>query len=157
MPVEQTQLLVLHAGKALVTSVVIVALALAGFRLWRTTIHRLAGRLRRRAENQSRERQVRLDTLVAVGQTTGAVLLGSFAGLMVLSQFANISPLLAGAGVVGLAIGLGAKSLIQDVIAGFFILLEDHFGVGDRIKVDDKYTGRVECLDLRRTVLRNIQ
>ena len=157
MPVEQTQLLVLHAGKALVTSVVIVALALAGFRLWRTTIHRLAGRLRRRAENQSRERQVRLETLAAVGQATGAVLLGSFAGLMVLSQFANISPLLAGAGVVGLAIGLGAKSLIQDVIAGFFILLEDHFGVGDRIKVDDKYTGRVECLDLRRTVLRNIQ
>jgi small conductance mechanosensitive channel len=76
---------------------------------------------------------------------------------MILAQFTDISSLLAGAGVVGLAIGLGAKSLIQDVIAGFFILLEDHFGVGDRIKVDDKYTGRVEHLDLRRTVLRNIQ
>jgi small conductance mechanosensitive channel len=59
--------------------------------------------------------------------------------------------------VVGLAVGLGAKSLIRDIIAGFFILLEDHFGVGDRITINDRYAGRVEHLDLRRTVLRNIQ
>jgi small conductance mechanosensitive channel len=157
MFIDQTQLILLQVGKAVFTSLAILGVALVGFRLWRSTLQRLARRLRRRAENQTRERQVRLETLAAVGQTTGAVLLGSFAGLMILAQFTDISPLLAGAGVVGLAIGLGAKSLIQDVIAGFFILLEDHFGVGDRIKVDDKYTGRVEHLDLRRTVLRNIQ
>jgi moderate conductance mechanosensitive channel len=157
MPIDHTELLLLQAGKAVTTSLVILAAALVGFRLWRSTLQQLAGRLRRRRENRSHERQVRLDTLAAVGQATGAVLLGAFAGLMVLGQFADISPLLAGAGVIGLAIGLGAKGLIQDVIAGFFILLEDHFGVGDRIKVNDKYSGRVEHLDLRRTVLRNIQ
>jgi small conductance mechanosensitive channel len=157
MSIDQTQLLVLQTAKTLITCGVIVVLAALGFRLWRSTLRRLAGRLAERPENHSRERQVRLDTLATVGQATGAVLLGAVAGLMVLGQFADISPLLAGASVVGLAIGLGAKSLIRDVIAGFFILLEDHFGVGDRITVNDRYAGRVEHLDLRRTVLRNIQ
>jgi small conductance mechanosensitive channel len=151
-----SELVILQVGKALFTSIVIVVLAAVGFRLWRATLRRLAGRLRRRAENRSHEPQVRLDTLAAVGQATGAVLLGTVAGLMVLSQFADVSPLLAGASVVGLAIGLGAKSVIRDVIAGFFILLEDHFGVGDRVIVNDRYSGRVQHLDLRRTVLRNI-
>ena len=157
MLIDQTQLLVLQIGKAVFTSLVILGITLVGFRLWQSTLQRLAHRLRRRDENQSRERQVRLETLAAVGQGTGAVLLASFASLMILGQFADISPLLAGAGVVGLAIGLGAKSLIQDVIAGFFILLEDHFGVGDRITVNDRYSGRVEHLDLRRVVMRNVQ
>jgi small conductance mechanosensitive channel len=156
MLIDQTELLILHVGKALVTSLVILLAALVGFRAWRSSLQRLGGRLRGRPENRSRERQVRLETLAAVGQGTGAVVLGSFASLMILGQFADISPLLAGAGVVGLAIGLGAKSLIQDVIAGFFILLEDHFGVGDRITVNDRYSGRVEHLDLRRVVVRNI-
>ena len=157
MSIDQTQLLVLQAAKTLFTCGVIVVLAALGFRLWRSTLRKVADRLGQRPENRSRERQVRLDTLVAVGQATGAVVLGAVAGLMVLGQFADISPLLAGASVVGLAIGLGAKSLIRDVIAGFFILLEDHFGVGDRIIINDRYAGRVEHLDLRRTVLRNIQ
>src|ERR687885_274489 len=157
MSIDQTQLLVLEVAKTLFTCGVIVALAALGFRLWRSTLRKVADRLAQRPENRSRERQVRLDTLAAVGRATGAVLVGAVAGLMVLGQFADISPLLAGGSGVGLAIGLGAKSLIRDVIAGFFILLEDHFGVGDRITVNDRYAGRVEHLDLRRTVLRNIQ
>jgi moderate conductance mechanosensitive channel len=157
MSIDQTQLLILQAAKTLFTSGIVLVLAFLGFRLWRSTLRGLAARLGRRPENRSRERQVRLDTLATVGQATGAVLLAAVAGLMILGQFADISPLLAGASVVGLAIGLGAKSLIRDVIAGFFILLEDHFGVGDRVTVNDRYAGRVEHLDLRRTVLRNIQ
>jgi len=152
-----SELVFLQISKALFSSLVVLALALVGFRVWRSMLRRVAGRLRKRAENRSHERQVRLDTLAAVGQATGAVLLGAVAGLMVLGQFADISPLLAGASVVGLAIGLGAKTVIRDVIAGFFVLLEDHFGVGDRIVVNDRYSGQVEHLDLRRTVLRNVQ
>jgi small-conductance mechanosensitive channel len=157
MSIDQTQLIVLQTAKTLFTCGVIVVLAAISFRVWRSMLRGIADRLGNRPENRSHERQVRLETLAGVGQATGAVLLGAVAGLMVLGQFADISPLLAGASVVGLAIGLGAKSLIRDVIAGFFILLEDHFGVGDRITVNDRYAGRVEHLDLRRTVLRNIQ
>jgi moderate conductance mechanosensitive channel len=157
MLIDQVQLLLLSAAKALVASVVILAVALAAFRVLRSTLRRLTDRMQQLEENRSHERQVRLQTLSGVGQATGAALLGCIAGLMVLGQFVNISPLLAGAGVIGLAIGLGSKSLIRDVIAGFFILLEDHFGVGDRITVNDRYKGQVEHLDLRRTVLRNVQ
>ncbi|MBI4492796.1 MAG: mechanosensitive ion channel family protein [Chloroflexi bacterium] len=124
--------------------------------MWRSAIQRIANRALAQAENLPRERQLKIQTLASVSRATGAILLGLVGGLMVLSQFIDISPLLAGAGVIGLAIGLGAQSLIRDVISGFFILLENHFGVGDVIRVNDQYAGAVEHLDLRRTVLRNL-
>jgi small conductance mechanosensitive channel len=67
----------------------------------------------------------------------------------------EIGPLLASAGVVGIALGLGAQNLIKDLIAGFLILYEDQFGVGDAIEVDGK-TGIVERLNFRITRLRTL-
>jgi small conductance mechanosensitive channel len=67
----------------------------------------------------------------------------------------DITPIIAGAGVVGLAVGFGAQSLIKDVIAGFFIILEGQFGVGDVIKTGE-IGGQVERLSLRVTVLRDV-
>ena len=58
----------------------------------------------------------------------------------------NITPILASAGVLGIAIGLGAQSLIRDFFAGFLILLEDQFSVGDTVKIGET-TGTVEQLD----------
>ena len=68
----------------------------------------------------------------------------------------NIGPVLASAGIVGLAVGFGAQSLVKDVISGFFILFEDQFGVGDVAKIGD-FTGVVERMTLRATVLRNLE
>jgi small-conductance mechanosensitive channel len=65
-------------------------------------------------------------------------------------------PLLASAGIVGLAIGFGAQSLVKDVISGFFILFEDQFGVGDVVKIGE-FSGVVERMTLRATVLRNLE
>ena len=45
----------------------------------------------------------------------------------------QIGPLLAGAGVVGVAIGFGAQTLVKDIIAGMFFLLDDAFRVGEYI------------------------
>ena len=67
-----------------------------------------------------------------------------------------IEAVLASAGVVGLAVGFGAQSLVKDVISGFFILFEDQFGVGDVVKIGD-FTGVVEHMTLRATVLRNLE
>ncbi len=80
-----------------------------------------------------------------------------FAGLTVSIELGfDIGPILASVGIVGVAIGFGAQSLVKDVIAGFFILLEDQYGVGDVIKVGD-HSGVVERMTLRTTVLRNLE
>jgi len=68
----------------------------------------------------------------------------------------NIGPILASAGIVGLAVGFGAQSLVKDVISGFFVLFEDQFSIGDVVKIGD-FTGVVERMTLRATVLRNLE
>jgi small-conductance mechanosensitive channel len=80
-----------------------------------------------------------------------------FIGLMTfLGQLGiNITPILASAGVLGIAIGLGAQSLIRDFFAGFLILLEDQFSVGDVVKIGET-SGTVEQLTLRVTRVRGL-
>jgi small conductance mechanosensitive channel len=80
-----------------------------------------------------------------------------FIGLMTfLGQLGiNITPILASAGVVGIAIGLGAQSLIRDFLAGFLILLEDQFSVGDTVRIGET-SGTVEQLTLRVTRVRGL-
>jgi small-conductance mechanosensitive channel len=75
--------------------------------------------------------------------------------LLILGEFnIDLAPLLAGAGVLGLAIGFGAQSLVKDVITGFFIILEDHFAVGDVIQTG-AFRGTVELIGLRATRIRS--
>ena len=76
-------------------------------------------------------------------------------GMMILGIFGlEIRPILASAGVVGLAVGFGAQNLVQDVISGFFILLEDQIRVGDVVNIKGK-GGFVEKVGLRLIVLRD--
>ncbi|MEI6381106.1 MAG: mechanosensitive ion channel domain-containing protein [Cyanobacteriota bacterium ELA615] len=62
--------------------------------------------------------------------------------------------ILAGGALLGLAISFGSQNLIKDLVNGCFILIEDQFGIGDIIEVDNK-SGLVENLNLRITQLRN--
>jgi len=87
--------------------------------------------------------------IVVVSIVTGALIIADMAGI-------SITPLLAGAGVAGIIIGLGAQSLIKDLINGMFILFEQWFQVNDIVKVGD-ITGTVERLNLRTTVLRDLE
>ncbi len=66
----------------------------------------------------------------------------------------NVAPLLASAGVAGVAIGFGAQSLVKDVLAGCFIILEQQFSVGDVVRIGQQ-SGAVEELNLRTVVLRD--
>nr|WP_284041602.1 mechanosensitive ion channel family protein [Halomonas olivaria] len=67
----------------------------------------------------------------------------------------NVTPLLAGAGVIGLAIGFGAQTLVQDLITGIFILIEDSLAVDDFVTINT-YMGTVEGLTLRTVRLRDL-
>jgi len=103
------------------------------------------------------EREKRAQTLASLLRTVGTTLVVIVAVMMVLREIGlDITPLIAGAGVAGLAIGFGAQSLIKDVIAGFFILLEDQFHVGDVIQAAG-VSGQVEQMTLRMTIVRDLQ
>ncbi|QVI36008.1 mechanosensitive ion channel family protein [Lacticaseibacillus chiayiensis] len=65
-----------------------------------------------------------------------------------------VGTLLAGAGVAGLAIGFGAQGFVNDVVTGFFILLEAQFDVGDVVQLG-KISGTVTSLGLRTTVVKS--
>ncbi|MFG6666225.1 mechanosensitive ion channel domain-containing protein [Halomonas sp. HNIBRBA4712] len=67
----------------------------------------------------------------------------------------NVTPLLAGAGVIGLAIGFGAQTLVQDLITGIFILIEDSLAVDDFVQINS-HMGTVEGLTLRTVKLRDL-
>jgi small conductance mechanosensitive channel len=66
----------------------------------------------------------------------------------------NVMPFLAGAGILGLVIGFGAQSMIDDVVSGFFILLENTYLVGDSIEVGPA-KGVVEAIEFRTTKIRD--
>jgi small-conductance mechanosensitive channel len=102
------------------------------------------------------EREKRVQTLVRLTTTISAISLGILATFLVLQQLGiNITAPLVGLGVFGVAIGFGAQYLIRDLIAGFFVYLENQYNVGDVIRTGD-VAGIVEELSLRRTVLRDL-
>jgi small conductance mechanosensitive channel len=75
--------------------------------------------------------------------------------VLILSAFGfNPMPFLAGAGILGLVIGFGAQSLIDDVVSGFFTLLENTYLVGDSIEVGPA-KGVVEAIEFRTTKIRD--
>ena len=62
----------------------------------------------------------------------------------------NTAALLAGVGILSLIVGLGAQPLIEDIIAGLFIVFEHVFEVGDIIVVDG-FRGTVKEIGIRTT------
>ena len=103
------------------------------------------------------EREKRARTLASLLRAVGTTLVLIVAAMMALREIGlDITPLIAGAGVAGLAIGFGAQSLIKDIVAGFFILLEDQFHVGDVIQAGG-VSGQVERMTLRMTIVRDLQ
>jgi len=66
----------------------------------------------------------------------------------------NITALLAGAGVIGLAIGFGAQSLVRDIVAGVFFLLDDAFRVGEYVEIAGTM-GTVDKIAIRSLRLRH--
>ena len=81
------------------------------------------------------------------------LIIASIAGLANLGV--NVTPLLAGAGVIGLAIGFGAQTLVQDLITGIFIVIEDSLAVDDFVQING-HMGTVEGLTLRTVRLRDL-
>ena len=94
-------------------------------------------------------------TLLALFRNAFMVVLVVIAAMLALSELGvNIAPLLAGAGVLGLAIGFGAQKLVQDIITGAFIQIENALNEGDFVTAGG-ITGAVERLTIRSLGLRD--
>ncbi len=107
------------------------------------------------ASGQSQRLSLRFSTFSQVVKGLVGLLIVVVAGSFALAATGvQIAPLLAGAGIVGLGVSLAAQSLIKDLINGFLILLEDHFGIGDVVSIGG-LTGSVEYINLRITQLRD--
>jgi small-conductance mechanosensitive channel/MFS family permease len=98
---------------------------------------------------------MRAKTILPLVRNASLVTLLVIAMIVVLANLGvNVTPLLAGAGVVGLAIGFGAQSLVQDLITGLFIVIEDSIAIGDSIELPD-HAGVVEGMTIRTVKLRD--
>ncbi len=100
--------------------------------------------------------RARVRTLLPLMRKALMIVLTVMVVMIVLSEFGvNIGPLLTGAGIIGLAVGFGAQKLVQDIITGVFILLEDSVAIGDVVKVAG-IGGLVEDLSIRSIRLRDL-
>lgn len=102
------------------------------------------------------QREKRGRTISQLMRGVGRIIAVLLAVLLTIQVFMPIGPILAGFGILGLAVSFGAQSLVKDIISGFFMLLENQFGVGDVIEATGK-SGAVERMTLRVVVLRDLQ
>ncbi len=100
-------------------------------------------------------RSRKADTLSVIIQSLVKYFIYFIALVMILQQIGiETNSLIATAGIGGVALGFGAKSLVQDVITGFFILFEDQYSVGEHVRIEGR-EGIVEDMQIRVTKVRD--
>ena len=142
-------------GLPILLTVVAAALATLILRM-------VVGRFRRKLEQAPHLSEAgnlqRAATLAHALSATFVVVVWVVAGMLILSDLdVPLAPFIASAGIAGVALGFGAQSIVKDTLTGFFILLENQFGVGDTVEIRtpaNPILGRVEWLTLRATALR---
>ncbi len=144
-----------HVGARLISALVAIGVTLvASLVVWEFANIGVERHLARLAREAQLARLARLRTLLPMLRTALLVTICLVAGLTVLSEIGvNIAPLLAGAGVIGVALAFGSQKLVQDVITGLFLLLENTMQVGDAVTLGG-LSGSVEALSVRTIKLR---
>ncbi|MGM0914812.1 MAG: mechanosensitive ion channel domain-containing protein [Pseudomonadota bacterium] len=141
-------------GQALLAIALTLLLAWLAWIFADTAIQRAltsSARSRGRRVNQARAQTI--TPMIRNVIFTAIVIIAGIVGLANLGV--NVTPLLAGAGVIGLALGFGAQTLVQDLITGIFILIEDSLAVDDFVEING-HMGTVEGLTLRTVRLRDL-
>ena len=109
---------------------------------------------RERAIEEGRESQ--LEPVIVLLSRVGRVLVVILGVTILLSYFGvNVTAFAAALGLGGLAFSLAARDTIADAIAGFIILVDQPFRIGDRIEIQGVGTwGDVVDIGLRTTRIR---
>ncbi len=86
---------------------------------------------------------------------TAVVIIWAIAIAMMLDVWGvQIAPIIAGLGLFGVALALGAQDVFKNIFAGIFILSENRFQKGDRIRVGNSLHGIVDQIGFRSTKVR---
>ena len=147
---EQMGSWLLSSGLQIVLVFILIAIAvkLSGFLV--TRLISFGGK------KDNSEFKKRSETLGSVLHNILKILILILGTMMILTELGiEIGPILAAAGIIGLAVGFGAQHVVQDVISGFFILMEDQIRIGDIVQIADK-GGVVEKVNVRMTILRDV-
>ena len=134
--------------------VVVIAALLAryGTRIIRRVIGRLAQPAVQRSGSGRTE--ARLNTMLSLAGNVWRFVVTIIAVAVILGMLGiNLTPFVASATVIGAIIAFGAQTLVRDYLSGFLLAVEDQFGIGDTITVND-VTGIVEEVTLRVTTIR---
>jgi len=140
----------------------IVVAALVGYFALRAVVDVSVRHLleRRAAESEQgvlprAELERRVKTVGRLLVNIASAVIAIIAVLMALDLFGiDIGPAIAGLGIAGIAVGLGAQTLVKDWLAGIFVVVENQYNQGDRVRVAG-VEGIVEDFSLRRTKLRD--
>ena len=143
--------------------IIVLAVASVASRAVRKLIRRVAARMGKAAahdstftSSQASDRaEQRAASISALSRSASSAVIYTIAFVVILQILGvSVVPLVASAGFAGIALGFGAQRLVEDVITGLFMLVEDQFGVGDRIDAG-MVNGTVEALTIRSTVVRD--
>jgi moderate conductance mechanosensitive channel len=142
-------------GSRLLSAVVTIGIAaLAAAVIWEASNALMDRQLNALSRDGHYARAARLRTFQPMLRTALLCVIVAVVGLTALSEIGvNVAPLLAGAGIVGIAIGFGSQKLVQDLITGLFLLLENTVQVGDNVTVSG-LSGTVENVSIRTIRLR---
>jgi moderate conductance mechanosensitive channel len=145
-----------------IASALVVLFGLFAYRVLTHGVPRVLRWRRRRAEDlldaESVSRIKRQDTAITLIRNALRYVIFIIVALFILSIFVrNPLPATAGATIIAAVIGFGAQSFLRDVIAGFSIIFEGQYSVGDFIHVQPQnISGIVEELGLRMTKIRSL-
>jgi small conductance mechanosensitive channel len=143
-----------HGPGMLMVLVALVVLLL----LLRLSVRGLARMIVGRVPGLDRQTTInRADTLALSFRSAGSGLILILGILMILEAAGvNVATLLGGAAIFGVALAFGAQHIMRDYLNGFIILLEDQYRMNDVLTIDN-VTGVVESVNMRATVLRDLE
>jgi moderate conductance mechanosensitive channel len=138
------------------------AILLTRFATW------LGGKITDRIDANARETDALVSSeaskhrhaLTSVITWAALVIIYCVAGAAVLTRLGvPVTSLVVPSAVVAVALGFGAQTVVQDILAGFFIITERQYGYGDLIRLavpslPDPAIGTVEGVTLRVTTVR---
>ncbi len=146
----------------MLASAIVVFLGLLSYRVLTRGVPKVLRWRRRRRDFLDAEAVARIkrqDTAITLTRNALRYLIFTIVVLVVISIFIkNPLPGVAGATILAAVLGFGAQSFLRDVIAGFSIVFEGQYSVGDFVEISPPQgvAGIVEELGLRMTKIRSL-